>query len=172
MEATKLLESMSCSDYMEKVLGRIDEESLRARKFLHPSSYEKVNRQREIALWARIIKNPDWATRSSICLFVRTTHSFTCSALLALLARCAHSLAHSRARGTVNDWMATFSVFFSFLDHSALPPLSLLGSPRLPAENGGGSPSATPRSLSRICADGEKERSRQHVQATQAHRRR
>jgi len=42
VEATKLLESLSCSEYMEKVLGRIDEESLRARKFLHPSSYEKV----------------------------------------------------------------------------------------------------------------------------------
>jgi len=42
VEATKLLESMTCSEYMEKVLGRIDEESLRARKFLHPSSYEKV----------------------------------------------------------------------------------------------------------------------------------
>ena len=29
--------------------------------------------------------------------------------------RCAHSL----ARGTVNDWMAIHSVFFSVLDHSA-----------------------------------------------------
>ena len=45
VEATKLLESMTCSEYMEKVLGRIDEESLRARKFLHPSSYEKVNHE-------------------------------------------------------------------------------------------------------------------------------
>jgi len=42
VEANKLLESMNCSDYMEKVLSRIDEESYRARKFLHPSSYEKV----------------------------------------------------------------------------------------------------------------------------------
>ena len=43
VEANKLLESMNCSDYMEKVLSRIDEESYRARKFLHPSSYEKVS---------------------------------------------------------------------------------------------------------------------------------
>ena len=118
MEATKLLESMSCSDYMEKVLGRIDEESLRARKFLHPSSYEKVNRQREIALWARIIKNPDWATRSSVRSFARSTHSFACSALLALLAHSAAltrllaHFAHSLARGNVNDQMAISSVFF------------------------------------------------------------
>jgi len=41
-EANKYLDNMSVSDYLEKVLSRIDEESYRARKFLHPSSYDKV----------------------------------------------------------------------------------------------------------------------------------
>ena len=49
-----------------------------------------------------------WATRSSVRLFARTAHSF---------ARTAH-FAHSLARGTVNDWMAILSVFFSFFHHS------------------------------------------------------
>ena len=48
-----------------------------------------------------------WATRSSVRSFARTTHSFACSVLLALLARSAAltrslaHLAHSLAHGTV-----------------------------------------------------------------------
>ena len=56
-----------------------------------------------------------WATRLSVHLFAHTAHSFACSALLATLAHFAHFL----DCGTVNDWMAIFSVSFSFLDHSA-----------------------------------------------------
>ena len=58
-----------------------------------------------------------WATRSSVRSFARTAHSFACSALLALLAHFAYSL----ACGKVNDLMAIFSVFFSILAHSGLP---------------------------------------------------
>jgi len=43
-EAAKLIETLNCSDYMEKVLSRLDDESYRVRKFLHPSSYDKVIR--------------------------------------------------------------------------------------------------------------------------------
>ena len=73
-----------------------------------------------------------WATRSSVHSFSRTAHSFACSGLLALLtpsaaltrslARSLRSLphfSHSHARGTVNEWMAILSVFFSIFDHSA-----------------------------------------------------
>ena len=94
-------------------------------------------------------KRKYWATCLSVYSFAHIAHSFTCCALLAALARsaaltcsraplrslarmlrCAHllacsttltcSLAHSLARGTVNDKMAIYSVFFSFLAHSAL----------------------------------------------------
>ena len=49
-----------------------------------------------------------WATHSSAHSFARTAHSLACSALFTSLARCAHfarttHLAHSLARGTVND---------------------------------------------------------------------
>ena len=47
-----------------------------------------------------------WATRSSVCSFARTVHSFACSRLLASLAPSAaltRSLAHSLARGEVID---------------------------------------------------------------------
>ena len=44
-----------------------------------------------------------WATRSSVRAFARTAH-----------------FAHSLARGTVNDWIAILSVFFSIFDHSAM----------------------------------------------------
>ena len=47
-----------------------------------------------------------WATRSSVCLFAHTAHSFACSELLASLARfaaltrlLARSLTHARSRG-------------------------------------------------------------------------
>ena len=41
-------------------------------------------------------------------------------ACFAFALRCAHSFARSLTRGTVNDWMAILSVFFSIFDHSAL----------------------------------------------------
>lgn len=41
-EAVTLLSGSDCSSYMEKVLQRLDDENLRNRKFLHPSSYGKV----------------------------------------------------------------------------------------------------------------------------------
>ena len=50
-----------------------------------------------------------WATCLSVRSFARTTHSFAYSRLLASLAPSA-----ALARGTVNDWMAIYSVFFFF----------------------------------------------------------
>lgn len=44
-EASKLFQDCDCSLYMEKVIQRLDEENLRSRKFLHPSSYEKVTQE-------------------------------------------------------------------------------------------------------------------------------
>lgn len=41
-EADKLLQESNCSSYMEKVLARLDEENIRSRKYLHPSSYPRV----------------------------------------------------------------------------------------------------------------------------------
>uniref|UniRef100_A0A915JAA7 Cullin N-terminal domain-containing protein n=1 Tax=Romanomermis culicivorax TaxID=13658 RepID=A0A915JAA7_ROMCU len=41
-EAASLLESLTCSEYMQRVLSRIREEDLRSRRFLDPSSYDKV----------------------------------------------------------------------------------------------------------------------------------
>ena len=61
-----------------------------------------------------------WATRSSVRSFARSVHSFACSALLASLARSLVRSLNSLARGKVNDWMAIYSVFFSFLAHSVL----------------------------------------------------
>ena len=60
---------------------------------------------RGFAQWVEIICNRRveyWAIRSSVCSFARTTHSFTCSALLASLARSAaliRSLRSSSERG-------------------------------------------------------------------------
>lgn len=42
-EASRLLEENNCSAYMEKALARLNEENLRSRRFLNPSSYIKVN---------------------------------------------------------------------------------------------------------------------------------
>lgn len=41
-EAAKLKNECTCSEYMEKVLKKVQEEEFRSRKFLHPSSYVKV----------------------------------------------------------------------------------------------------------------------------------
>ncbi|KAK2174734.1 hypothetical protein NP493_780g00005 [Ridgeia piscesae] len=58
-EALKLLDVCTCSEYMEKASGcihsaviysviqKLNEEDLRSRKFLHPSSYSKVKRECE-----------------------------------------------------------------------------------------------------------------------------
>ena len=42
-EAHKLLQPNSISIYMEKVIQRIESENVRSRKFLYPSSYQKVS---------------------------------------------------------------------------------------------------------------------------------
>ena len=42
-EAQKLLQEGSISLYMERVIQRIESENVRSRKFLYPSSYQKVN---------------------------------------------------------------------------------------------------------------------------------
>nr|XP_022308592.1 cullin-2-like [Crassostrea virginica] len=44
-EAAKLKDEHSCSDYMEKVITRLDNEDFRSRKFLHPSSYNKITHE-------------------------------------------------------------------------------------------------------------------------------
>ncbi|XP_033762061.1 cullin-2-like isoform X2 [Pecten maximus] len=41
-EAAKLKDECNCSEYMEKVIFRLDNEDFRSRKFLHPSSYNKI----------------------------------------------------------------------------------------------------------------------------------
>ncbi|XP_077513603.1 cullin 2 isoform X3 [Amblyomma americanum] len=46
-EAHRLLEGCNCSAYMERVLQCLAQENLRARRFLHPSSYPKVTRECE-----------------------------------------------------------------------------------------------------------------------------
>ena len=42
-EAQKLLQEGSISVYMERVIQRIESENMRSRKFLYPSSYQKVS---------------------------------------------------------------------------------------------------------------------------------
>ncbi|KAJ8313728.1 hypothetical protein KUTeg_008289 [Tegillarca granosa] len=44
-EAAKLKDDYNCSEYMEKVIMRLDNEDFRSRKFLHPSSYNKVTHE-------------------------------------------------------------------------------------------------------------------------------
>jgi len=46
-EAAKLLGEASISQYMEKVIQRIEAEDVRSRKFLYPSSYQKVTAECE-----------------------------------------------------------------------------------------------------------------------------
>merc|ERR1719188_2738187 len=46
-EAQKLLQADSISIYMEKVIQRIESENVRSRKFLYPSSYQKVTTECE-----------------------------------------------------------------------------------------------------------------------------
>ena len=91
-------------------------------------------RKRErIALRAWITKNIDRSTWPLACPFTHlfTAHSFTCSAVLALLARSA-ALTHLLTLLTpslVGKWMVIwlfFCVFCSILDHSALAAVALL----------------------------------------------
>nr|XP_045006317.1 cullin-2 isoform X3 [Jaculus jaculus] len=44
-EASNLLQESNCSQYMEKVLGRLKDEEIRCRKYLNPSSYTKVTHE-------------------------------------------------------------------------------------------------------------------------------
>ena len=46
-EASKLLQDESISIYMEKVIHRIESENMRSRKYLYPSSYQKVTTECE-----------------------------------------------------------------------------------------------------------------------------
>lgn len=46
-EASRLLQESDCSQYMEKVLQKLDAENLRSRKYLHPSSYPRVTKECE-----------------------------------------------------------------------------------------------------------------------------
>ncbi|KAI1288072.1 Cullin-2 [Halotydeus destructor] len=41
-QAEELLEVSDCSQYMERVLTKLDAENLRSRKYLHPSSYPRI----------------------------------------------------------------------------------------------------------------------------------
>ncbi|KAG8188555.1 hypothetical protein JTE90_007163 [Oedothorax gibbosus] len=47
LEANRLLQENDCSQYMEKVIQRLDEEDFRSRKYLHPSSYSRVTQECE-----------------------------------------------------------------------------------------------------------------------------
>ena len=84
------------------------------------------------ALSSRFIKITDRSTGSLACPFARSLAPLACSLaphyspclrapLRSLVCSLAH-FAHSLARGKEDDWMAIFSVFFSFLDHSARAP--------------------------------------------------
>ncbi|PVD30741.1 hypothetical protein C0Q70_10016 [Pomacea canaliculata] len=44
-EASRLKSDCTCSEYMEKVIQRLDTENLRSRRFLHGSSYDKVTQE-------------------------------------------------------------------------------------------------------------------------------
>ena len=85
---------------------------------------------KSIALWSGTNKNEDVSTGPLARPFARSlaplTHSLApdCSLRsrppLRSFARSLAHFAHSLACGTVNDWMAILSVFFSFFDHSAV----------------------------------------------------
>ena len=49
-EAENLLRDSNCSDYMEKVLQKLDAENVRSRRYLHPSSYMKVTYECELRM--------------------------------------------------------------------------------------------------------------------------
>ena len=81
-----------------------------------------------ITLWSITANNTDCSTGPLARPFARSLAPLTrslasdCSLrsrppLRSLVCSLAH-FAHSLARGTVNDWMAILSVFFSIFDHS------------------------------------------------------
>ena len=77
------------------------------------------------SLWSITAKNTDKSTgplhRPFARLLAPITRSLASDCSLCsrpLLCSLIRSLAHSLARGTVNDWMAILSVFFSIFDHS------------------------------------------------------
>ena len=83
---------------------------------------------RAMPLWSRTAKNPDESTGPLARPFARSLAPLTrslapdCSLrsrppLRSLVRSLAH-FARSLARGTVNDWIAILSVFFSIFDHS------------------------------------------------------
>ncbi|XP_054709882.1 cullin-2-like [Uloborus diversus] len=45
LEANRLLQENDCSQYIERVLQKLDDENLRSRKYLHPSSYPRVTQE-------------------------------------------------------------------------------------------------------------------------------
>lgn len=51
-EAEKLLQNSTCSQYMDKVLIRLDAENVRSRKYLHSTSYERVTAECELRMVA------------------------------------------------------------------------------------------------------------------------
>ena len=76
------------------------------------------------SLWSITVKNTDWSTGPLARPFARSlaplTHSLAPDCSRPPLRSLTRSLAHSLACGTMNDWMAILSVFFSIFDHSAL----------------------------------------------------
>ena len=69
-------------------------------------------------LWSKTATNTDCRAGPLACPFARALRCVPLRSLVRSLAHFAHS-AHYHARGTVNDWMAILSVFFSIFDHSA-----------------------------------------------------
>ena len=107
-----------------------------------------------IALWFRTAKKG--ATRSSVCLFACTAHSFICSTVLTSLA---HSLTHSLSSSWESDrldgkWQNTAKIangyfcfaFFSFLDLGASN--QLFNTKESPKNNDSMSTGSTDRRLS------------------------
>ena len=91
---------------------------------------EKENFQVNRALRSRITKNPDVSTWTLARPFAHSLAPLICllapdcslrprPPLRSLVRSLAH-FAHSLARGTENDLMAIYSVFFSILAHSAI----------------------------------------------------
>ena len=81
------------------------------------------------SLWAKSTKTPDFSTGPLARPFARSLAPLTRSlaphnslrsrAVRRLFIRSLAHFAHSLARGTVNDWMAILSVFFSISNHRA-----------------------------------------------------
>merc|ERR1712002_811446 len=92
-----------------------------------------VTIKKSSTLWSITAKNTDWSTGPLARPFARSLTLLTrslapdcslcsCPPLRSLVLSLTH-FAHSLARGTVNDWMAILSVFFSIFDHSVAEAL-------------------------------------------------